>query len=29
MSTADLAGRQLDLIAKLAALEPAPSFMGG
>jgi hypothetical protein len=29
MSTTDLASRQLDLIAKLAALEPAPWFMGG
>lgn len=29
MSTADLAKRQLDLIAKLAALDPPPSFMGG
>jgi hypothetical protein len=29
MSAADLAKRQLDLIAKLAALNPPPSFMGG
>jgi Aminoglycoside-2''-adenylyltransferase len=29
MSAIDLTKRQLDLIAKLAALEPAPSFMGG
>jgi Aminoglycoside-2''-adenylyltransferase len=29
MSVADLAKRQLDVIAKLAALEPPPSFMGG
>ena len=29
MVTADLTGRQLDLIARLAALEPAICFMGG
>lgn len=29
MSVADLAKRQLDVIAKLAVLEPPPSFMGG
>ena len=29
MSETDLARRQLDLVAKLAALEPTPSFMGG
>jgi hypothetical protein len=29
MPTADLAGRQLKLIARLSALEPTISFMGG
>jgi Aminoglycoside-2''-adenylyltransferase len=29
MSTSDLARRQFDLIVKVAALEPAPRFMGG